>query len=161
MSSAEVMERVFPTICELAVVQDEDMRCAATQALAQMAPTLDPEPCASQLLAFVSQNLATDHSFRVRKQVASTLGPVSVKLVGTSHVEEGILPLFIALCHDDIWGVRKSAVEVLHCVSAGVPLPVRASSLSQLMITEMLHDESRWVRNTAFEFLGQFIATLR
>lgn len=66
-------------------------------------------------------------------------------------------PQFIALCNDDVWGVRKSCVESMMSVACRVPFRLRLS-MSQTLI-KLCDDDSRWVRISACQILGPYIST--
>ena len=63
------------------------------------------------------------------------------------------------LARDEIWGVRKASVESLAEVAGVMPLEVRTGALEKLM-HEFHSDGSRWVRISACQALGPFIAAL-
>ena len=54
------------------------------------------------------------------------------------------LPLFINLCKDEVWGVRKACADVFPDVSASSNLGVRHDQLTPMFL-KLLHDDSRWV----------------
>ena len=62
------------------------------------------------------------------------------------------------LCEDEIWGVRKACAETFMSVSCACTLQVRKQSLAPLF-ANLLIDQSRWVRMSAFQTLGPFIST--
>ncbi|KAJ9584447.1 hypothetical protein L9F63_021201, partial [Diploptera punctata] len=68
------------------------------------------------------------------------------------------LPRFVDLCEDEIWGVRKACAETFMSVSCACTLPMRKQSLAPLF-ANLLIDQSRWVRISAFQTLGPFIST--
>lgn len=66
--------------------------------------------------------------------------------------------MYANLCQDSVWGVRKTSVDVMMSVARCVPLLLRRHLLSKLLVN-LLNDESRWVRRSAYEILGPFIST--
>jgi serine/threonine-protein phosphatase 4 regulatory subunit 1 len=68
------------------------------------------------------------------------------------------LPRFVDLCKDGIWGVRKACAEVFMSVSCTCTLQTRKQSLAPLF-ANLLVDQSRWVRLSAYKTLGPFIST--
>jgi serine/threonine-protein phosphatase 4 regulatory subunit 1 len=68
------------------------------------------------------------------------------------------LPRFVDLCEDEIWGVRKACAEVFMSVSCVCTLQTRKQNLAPLF-TNLLVDQSRWVRMSAYKTLGPFIST--
>ncbi|XP_050588490.1 serine/threonine-protein phosphatase 4 regulatory subunit 1-like isoform X5 [Bombus affinis] len=67
-------------------------------------------------------------------------------------------PIFVDLCSDKVWGVRKACVDVMMPVSCCMTLQHRRLLLAELLATH-LNDESKWVRMSAFQILGPFIST--
>lgn len=68
------------------------------------------------------------------------------------------MPKFFYLCEDGVWGVRKACADVFMPVSCVCSPTVRKSELSPIF-TNLLKDQSRWVRMTAYQALGPFIST--
>ena len=62
------------------------------------------------------------------------------------------------MCEDGVWGVRKACADVFMPVSCVCSPTVRKSELSPIF-TNLLKDQSRWVRMTAYQALGPFIST--
>ncbi|CAB1341130.1 unnamed protein product [Coregonus sp. 'balchen'] len=79
-------------------------------------------------------------------------------VVGGEATEELLLPRFFQLCSDNVWGVRKACAECFMSVSSSTSQEVRRTKLSSLFIS-LISDPSRWVRQAAFQSLGQFIST--
>uniref|UniRef100_A0A8C7XZ09 Putative WW-binding domain-containing protein n=1 Tax=Oryzias sinensis TaxID=183150 RepID=A0A8C7XZ09_9TELE len=65
---------------------------------------------------------------------------------------------FFELCSDSLWGIRKACAECFMMVSNSTSPEVRRSKLSPLFIN-LISDQSRWVRQAAFQSLGRFIST--
>merc|ERR1712154_56499 len=98
-----------------------------------------------------------DNSFRVRKATVQYFGPICEQL-GSVDAEECLLPIFLSLCSDSIWSVRKGCVESFVDVSSSISSESRVKLIP--IMEKFLNDSSRWVRNTAYEILGPFIASL-
>jgi serine/threonine-protein phosphatase 4 regulatory subunit 1 len=64
----------------------------------------------------------------------------------------------VDLCEDDIWGVRKACAEVFMSVSCACTLQTRKKNLAPVF-ANLLVDQSRWVRISAYKTLGPFIST--
>eukprot|EP00474_Spongospora_subterranea_P010472 CRZ10930.1 hypothetical protein [Spongospora subterranea] len=93
---------------------------------------------------------ATDPSFRVRKAVTrhlNVLGPSS-------------LPVSDGLSRDMIWGVRRASAQGLLDMLAVVEDPNLRRDVLIPQIKRACSDQSRWVRNDAFQALGGFIFAL-
>merc|ERR1719220_3339543 len=72
--------------------------------------------------------------------------------------EKVLLPKFFYLCEDGVWGVRRACADVFMPVSCVCSPPVRKAELAPIFIN-LLKDQSRWVRMTAYQALGPFIST--
>lgn len=68
------------------------------------------------------------------------------------------LPRYIELCNDEVWGVRKECALSIVKISCVCSLQIRRDVLAPLL-AKLLNDDSRWVRVSAFEWLGPFIST--
>uniref|UniRef100_A0A3P9P2R7 Uncharacterized protein n=1 Tax=Poecilia reticulata TaxID=8081 RepID=A0A3P9P2R7_POERE len=69
-----------------------------------------------------------------------------------------LFTFFFNLCSDSLWGIRKACAECFMTVSNSTSPEVRRSKLSPLFIN-LISDQSRWVRQAAFQSLGRFIST--
>ncbi|XP_028409938.1 serine/threonine-protein phosphatase 4 regulatory subunit 1-like [Dendronephthya gigantea] len=69
-----------------------------------------------------------------------------------------MLPVFMKLCQDGVWGVRKACAECFMNVSTVASKEVRRNELAPLFIN-LLGDKSRWVQMAAYQSLGPFIST--
>lgn len=67
--------------------------------------------------------------------------------------------MYVTLCKDAFWIVRKSCAEVIVSVACTVSLEHRSTILSEVL-ANFLSDESKWVRISAYQHLGPFISTL-
>lgn len=83
--------------------------------------------------------------------------PVFCQVLGTELTEQLLLPVFLRLCEDSVWGVRKTAAGSLLKVALMCTLESRKLLLAP-MVYKLLNDPSRWVGMIAFESLGQFIS---
>jgi serine/threonine-protein phosphatase 4 regulatory subunit 1 len=72
--------------------------------------------------------LAEDGVFRVRKAVALNLHNV-FKTTSDEVTRDRLLPAFLQLGQDDIWGVRKACAENLVSISEVVPAHMRAEHI--------------------------------
>uniref|UniRef100_A0A3Q3VRU5 Uncharacterized protein n=1 Tax=Mola mola TaxID=94237 RepID=A0A3Q3VRU5_MOLML len=62
------------------------------------------------------------------------------------------------LVRNSLWGIRKACAECFMMVSNSTSPEVRRAKLSPLFIS-LISDQSRWVRQAAFQSLGRFIST--
>jgi serine/threonine-protein phosphatase 4 regulatory subunit 1 len=95
--------------------------------------------------------------FYTRKVCASHIGDFCA-IVGKDQFEKVLLPCYIALCQDEIWGVRKSCAEVVMFVSTVCSPEIRRTTLAPVF-AKLLQDDCRWVQMSAFQTLGPFIST--
>jgi len=134
---------------------EEEHRLEAVSLLANIAPNLGLELCRRFVLPVITK-LSDDPSFRVRKAIAGSIGEVC-KTVGHALTISVLLPLFINLSHDEIWGVRKACAESLVSVGSAIPSNERYEKLIPIF-DQFVEDPSRWVKGSAFQSLGPFIA---
>jgi len=99
-----------------------------------------------------------DPAFRVRKATASNFAEVA-RVVGDEYLLKRLMPAYGKLVHDYHWGVRKAAAEGLIGVVMALDVDSREEPLVPL-VNALLKDTSRWVRMSALQQLGYFIAAL-
>lgn len=136
----------------------EDYRVVAAQLYNDLAPNFGEALCSSGVVEEM-KILSNDMSFSVRKTVGANLGQLC-KVVGRKVSVEKILPIYLSLCKDEIWGVRKACAESIVAVSAGVNDDSRVQQLVPAF-KALSEDASRWVRVAAYQNLGQLIHTMR
>jgi serine/threonine-protein phosphatase 4 regulatory subunit 1 len=147
--------------CVTSLARDEraeDYRVVAAQLFDDLSDKFGADLCLSKVLPEV-RALSKDSSFSVRRAVASSLGGLCAVL-GQTQAEAHVLPIFLALCKDDIWSVRKACAEAIVRVSEGVTPAARVGQLVPAL-KALSQDQTRWVRVSAFQYLGQFLHTLR
>ncbi|KAA0160995.1 hypothetical protein FNF31_04069 [Cafeteria roenbergensis] len=158
LKPADLGARLLTIVVHLAHNDEaEDMRMTAAVLLNELAVSLGPELC-EQFVCSELEHLARDPVFRVRKATALNIDAVC-RVVGPAVAAARLLPSFLLLADDDIWGVRKACAESLVCVSKALVPEVRVAKVLPLM-QSFLRDASRWVRNSAYQHLGPFLATL-
>ncbi|KAK1796283.1 hypothetical protein P4O66_009356 [Electrophorus voltai] len=128
--------KVCPVLLELTEPNsDDDYKIEALAIMCKLITMLGKDTVEHRLLLRYCELCSDSRLFQVRK-----------------------LPKFYDLCSDSLWGIRKACAEcfmvVSHCTSA----VVRRSKLSPLFIN-LISDQSRWVRQAAFQSLGRFIST--
>jgi serine/threonine-protein phosphatase 4 regulatory subunit 1 len=88
---------------------------------------------------------------------------------GHEDITERLLPAFFNLTEDEIWGVRKACAESLWQIAQVLPEELRISqnligkrkqTLTKVYRRFVTSDPSKWVRNTAFQYLGQFLTVM-
>lgn len=95
--------------------------------------------------------------FFIRKRCARAF-PVMCEVLGTTITEDKLLPIFVRLCEDKVWGIRKTCAYVLPHMSLLVSMEARRKSLVPC-VKKLLFDDSEWVIATVLKHLGQFLAT--
>eukprot|EP00011_Vannellida_sp_DIVA3-517-6-12_P010523 CAMPEP_0114617832 /NCGR_PEP_ID=MMETSP0168-20121206/7397_1 /TAXON_ID=95228 ORGANISM="Vannella sp., Strain DIVA3 517/6/12" /NCGR_SAMPLE_ID=MMETSP0168 /ASSEMBLY_ACC=CAM_ASM_000044 /LENGTH=650 /DNA_ID=CAMNT_0001828973 /DNA_START=214 /DNA_END=2166 /DNA_ORIENTATION=+ len=148
---------LFPIIEKLASDKsDEEHRIEAGELLSGTAACL-PQELVETFTVEQLQRLSADPMFRVRKAAAIALGNVCAR-VSQDVATATLLPIFVRLTSDEIWGVRKA------CSEAVIPVTTVVSAEGRMelakIFSKLVVDSSRWVRNSAFQHLGQFIASL-
>src|SRR4051812_22726073 len=123
----------------------------------ELAPRLGHDLCRS-FVALELAAFADDATFRVRKATAQSFGNVC-HMVGESFTVSKLLPCYVRLSKDLIWGVRKGCVDSLVAVTKVVGDKTKSEVIIP-MFERFAKDSSRWVRNGAFEILGPFIHAL-
>merc|ERR1711935_1041847 len=150
-------EQVCPVIIRLTEADSlDDYRTEAVALLSKMAPLIGKDMSEAIFLERFA-SLCVDPLFHVRKVCAANFGDFS-SVVGMESTEKVLLPKFFYLCEDGVWGVRKACADVFMPVSCVCSPTVRKSELSPIF-TNLLKDQSRWVRMTAYQALGPFIST--
>lgn len=148
--------KILPIMLGLAAAHTDDYRTEAVTLLAKIVPRLGRE-VTSELVLPVYLNSCTDDLFHVRK-VCATHAPDFARVVGLEVAEKHILPAYAVLAEDVVWGVRKACADSFSLLSDNVSEQTRQTKMSELFVL-LLNDESRWVRLSAYQELGKFIAS--
>eukprot|EP00475_Leptophrys_vorax_P035510 TRINITY_DN5858_c0_g1_i1.p2 TRINITY_DN5858_c0_g1~~TRINITY_DN5858_c0_g1_i1.p2 ORF type:complete len:658 (-),score=120.19 TRINITY_DN5858_c0_g1_i1:3867-5840(-) len=133
---------------------DDEQKASAIAVLNELSPILGEKLTREKIVPEIV-SLSQDPSFRVRKACAQNYGNLA-KTVGAEFAVSKLLPSFVKLSNDSIWSVRKGCVESIVSVAEAVDKDVRRNTFLP-MITRFTNDVSRWVRNSAFRYLGPFI----
>lgn len=136
----------------------EDYRVVAAALFNQLAFKFQLSACVESVLPEL-ELLSIDSSFAVRRAVAVNLGGIAKVLSGDPN-HYSVMSIFASLCADQEWGVREGIVVSFEPISLSIKdSNARAASLLENYKT-LLEDDTRWVRVTAYKFLGQFLYTL-
>lgn len=127
------------------------------QLMHELAPRLGHDLCRS-FVALELAAFADDSTFRVRKATAQSFGNVC-EMVGESFTVQKLLPCYVRLSKDIIWGTRASAAKSIVAVTKVVGPDTRSEVLIPMFL-RFAKDSSRWVRNGAYEILGPFLHAL-
>eukprot|EP00494_Astrolonche_serrata_P023577 UN23835 len=156
LNATEIHEHVLKIVLHLAHDEMDEHKITALPILGDLAPVVGASICANYLASDLHA-LSQDNSFRVRKATVQVFGPVCAQM-GPEKTESSMLDLYHTLASDNIWSVRKGCVESIVDISKAVNPKTRVKLVA--LMKKFLEDTSRWVRNTAYEFLGPFLATL-
>nr|XP_023855621.1 serine/threonine-protein phosphatase 4 regulatory subunit 1 isoform X4 [Salvelinus alpinus] len=149
---------VCPVLVDLtAPDSNDDVKTEAMAIICKMAPMVGKDITERLFLPRFCEMCCDCRMFHVRKVCAANFGDIC-SVVGGEATEELLLPRFFQLCSDNVWGVRKACAECFMTVSSSTSQEVRRTKLSSLFIS-LISDPSRWVRQAAFQSLGQFIST--
>ncbi|KAA0705130.1 Serine/threonine-protein phosphatase 4 regulatory subunit 1 [Triplophysa tibetana] len=158
MDRGDVEGLVCPVLVDLtAPDSNDDVKTEAMAIICKMAPMVGKDITERLFLPRFCEMCCDCRMFHVRKVCAANFGDMC-SVVGGEATEELLLPRFFQLCSDNVWGVRKACAECFMSVSSATSPEVRRSKLSSLFIS-LISDPSRWVRQAAFQSLGQFIST--
>merc|ERR1719203_2062728 len=150
-----IHQDVLRIVLHLAHDEMDEHKITALPLLGDLAPVVGPKICANYLASDL-RALSQDNSFRVRKATVQVFGAVCAQM-GEDKTENLMLELYQKLATDNIWSVRKGCVESIVELSKAVRTETRLELVS--LMEKFLKDTSRWVRNTAYEFLGPFLST--
>lgn len=134
----------------------EEYRIAGAALFCELAPIFGEKLCRTVVVKELMQ-LSDDLSLLVRKTVAQHIGKVC-EIVGVQTTVQYIVPFYLQLAKDEIWGVRQACAEVLPIVSSFVTNEVRLTKFIPLF-EAFMDDATRWVKMEALKQLGPFIAT--
>ncbi|KFD56296.1 hypothetical protein M514_02751 [Trichuris suis] len=157
LSSTNIELALLPALYE-AVEQSpiEEVRIEAIDLIIKLAQNMTQDKVLDLILPkFVSY--CRDTAICVRKSCAARMGDIS-RLVSRDVVERVLMFHLIALSQDPIWGVRKSCVECMPDFAAICCMRARWQHLTPVYLV-LLSDSNQWVRYSAQQFLGPFIAT--
>ncbi|KAM9487790.1 serine/threonine-protein phosphatase 4 regulatory subunit 1 isoform 2-T2 [Clarias gariepinus] len=154
----DIENLVCPVLVDLtAPDSNDDVKTEAMAIICKMAPMVGKDITERLFLPRFCEMCCDCRMFHVRKVCAANFGDICT-VVGGETTEELLLPRFFQLCSDNVWGVRKACAECFMTVSSATSQEVRRTKLSSLFIN-LISDPSRWVRQAAFQSLGQFIST--
>ncbi|XP_039610702.1 serine/threonine-protein phosphatase 4 regulatory subunit 1 isoform X1 [Polypterus senegalus] len=154
----DVETKVCPVLVDLtAPDSNDDVKTEAMAIICKMAPMVGKDITERLFLPRFCEMCCDCRMFHVRKVCAANFGDICT-VVGREATEELLLPRFFQLCSDNVWGVRKACAECFMTVSSATSQEIRRTKLSALFIN-LISDPSRWVRQAAFQSLGQFIST--
>ncbi|XP_067316453.1 serine/threonine-protein phosphatase 4 regulatory subunit 1 [Pseudorasbora parva] len=158
MSKADMEGKVCPVLLELTEPSsDDDYKIEAVAIMCKLVTMLTKDTVEHLLLLRFCELCSDVRLFQVRKVCAANFGEFC-SIVGQEATEKLLMLKFFDLCSDSLWGIRKACAECFMVVSNCTSPEVRRTKLSPLFIN-LISDQSRWVRQAAFQSLGRFIST--
>uniref|UniRef100_A0A6Q2XB14 WW-binding domain-containing protein n=1 Tax=Esox lucius TaxID=8010 RepID=A0A6Q2XB14_ESOLU len=154
----DVESKVCPVLLDLTEPSsDDDYKIEAVAIMCKLVTMLSRDTVEQLLLLRFCELCSDARLFQVRKVCAANFGEFC-SIVGQDATEKLLMSKFFDLCSDSLWGIRKACAECFMIVSNSTSPGVRRSKLSPLFIS-LISDQSRWVRQAAFQSLGRFIST--
>uniref|UniRef100_A0A8C2HK12 WW-binding domain-containing protein n=1 Tax=Cyprinus carpio TaxID=7962 RepID=A0A8C2HK12_CYPCA len=158
MSKTDMEGKVCPVLLELTEPSsDDDYKIEAVAIMCKLVTMLSKDTVEHLLLLRFCELCSDVKLFQVRKVCAANFGEFC-SIVGQEATEKLLMLKFFDLCSDSLWGIRKACAECFMVVSNCTSPEVRRAKLSPLFIN-LISDQSRWVRQAAFQSLGRFIST--
>uniref|UniRef100_A0AAZ3PTB5 WW-binding domain-containing protein n=1 Tax=Oncorhynchus tshawytscha TaxID=74940 RepID=A0AAZ3PTB5_ONCTS len=150
--------KVCPVLLDLTEPSsDDDYKIEAVAIMCKLVTMLSKDTVEHLLLLRFCELCSDARLFQVRKVCAANFGEFC-SIVGQDATEKLLMSKFFDLCSDSLWGIRKACAECFMIVSNSTSPGVRRTKLSPLFIS-LISDQSRWVRQAAFQSLGRFIST--
>ncbi|XP_041744722.2 serine/threonine-protein phosphatase 4 regulatory subunit 1 isoform X1 [Coregonus clupeaformis] len=150
--------KVCPVLLDLTEPSsDDDYKIEAVAIMCKLVTMLSKDTVEHLLLLRFCELCSDARLFQVRKVCAANFGEFC-SIVGQDATEKLLMSKFFDLCSDSLWGIRKACAECFMIVSNSTSPEVRRTKLSPLFIS-LISDQSRWVRQAAFQSLGRFIST--
>lgn len=136
----------------------EDYRVVAAGLFNQLAFKFQLSSCVEKVLLEL-ELLSSDSSFSVRKAVAMHLGGIA-KVLSDDPNHASVVEIFLTLAADQVWGVREASLQTFEAISLSIKEPRQRAEYLLNPYQTLLDDDTRWVRITAYQYLGQFLYTL-
>ncbi len=112
MTNEDRAERVLPIILEnIRDDSDEEKRILGLELVDKLSELIGRDNC-QNFLMYEIISLQDDPIYRVRKETVMRMINIS-KVLGKEIFLKFLFPVYKKLAADQIWGVRRSAVEVL------------------------------------------------
>uniref|UniRef100_A0A8C5N820 Putative WW-binding domain-containing protein n=1 Tax=Gouania willdenowi TaxID=441366 RepID=A0A8C5N820_GOUWI len=154
ISKADMETKVCPVLLDLTEPSsDDDYKIEAVAIMCKVVTMLNKDTVEHLLLPRFCELCSDARLFQVRKVCAANFGEFC-SIVGQEATEK-LLVIKMTL---GLWGIRKACAECFMMVSNSTSPEVRRAKLSPLFIS-LISDQSRWVRQAAFQSLGRFIST--
>ncbi|XP_064162708.1 serine/threonine-protein phosphatase 4 regulatory subunit 1 [Anguilla rostrata] len=158
ISKNDMEGKVCPVLLDLTEPSsDDDYKIEAVAIMCKLVTVLSRDTVEHLLLRRFCELCGDARLFQVRKVCAANFGEFC-SIVGQEATEKLLMAKFFDLCSDSLWGIRKACAECFMVVSNSTSPEVRRTKLSPLFIS-LISDQSRWVRQAAFQSLGRFIST--
>ena len=149
------------TASDVQIDEDEESavgRMASVSLLAALAADeLIPQETLLHRFAPEVLKLIDDGAFYVRKEVASSLGPLSRNMT-VEAVESTVLPALNKAIHDRNWHVRQAACFSIPAILGKLDEKLRREQ-TLVFMRALVNDVSRQLRMAALEIIGEVIYT--
>eukprot|EP00002_Diphylleia_rotans_P023724 TRINITY_DN4668_c0_g1_i2.p1 TRINITY_DN4668_c0_g1~~TRINITY_DN4668_c0_g1_i2.p1 ORF type:complete len:584 (+),score=103.52 TRINITY_DN4668_c0_g1_i2:82-1833(+) len=152
-----VERSLIPPLNRLIQSSTDDVIAISVETLSHLAELISPDSVQSQVLGIVIASTKLG-SFRTRKAVVDSIERFSSS-VGYSVSVSVLLPLFLKLSKDEMWGIRKASLDIMVNFAKNLPIAQVAIQLMPFM-SSSLSDVSKWVKFAATENLGPFMQLL-
>ncbi|XP_026828908.1 serine/threonine-protein phosphatase 4 regulatory subunit 1 isoform X2 [Ooceraea biroi] len=157
VDSNTIEHEICPTIEHFSYIStDEHLRNAHISLMCRLAPLIGSK-LVEKLFLKRYLELCEDNDMMVRRTCATHFGEMCIA-VEKETLFCKLIPTYVDLCGDRVWGVRKACVEVMMPVSCCL-MPEQRRLLLADILAKHLNDDSKWVRISAFQILGPFIST--
>lgn len=147
------------TASDVQIDEDEESavgRMASVSLLAALAADeLIPQDALLERYAPEVLKLIEDGAFYVRKEVASSLGPLSRNMTAET-VQHTVLPALNKAIHDRNWHVRQAACFSIPATLGKLEARLRREQ-TLLFMRALVNDVSRQLRMAALEIIGEVI----
>ena len=132
---------ILPIILELAHDnEEEDSRCLALQLLSHFASLVE-EDYREKIIVNEIISLSDDPVLNVRRTTVVFLVNIC-KSVKKEIFENKLFPIYYKLAYDNVWGVRKAAVEILPDISEISSPELKGNMIGKIkyyVITSFIH----------------------
>lgn len=138
--------------------RNDDNKIVGLKLLTKLASNFGMNLC-EQYVGLEILSMGEDPNWKVRREAVIQMPKVG-QVVSPTFFEKKLLPFFKGISKDQTWGVRKACVESLVAVCQILQLDKRNAFFSEIML-DLVKDESKWVKISAFKALGPYIHSLK
>lgn len=146
-------------VCLNLIHDDNDKvnKVSGLKLLGQLTPLFTKE-LVENLITSELVSLSQDQDIKVKMesitQMANTGGHIDQAVIAARF-----LPEIRRLCADSNWEVRKSFIDNCVIITGYMPLEIRSGDIATI-VTTLLGDKSRWVKESALKHLGKILSLM-